>query len=166
MQIIIAQLEIEQAIQEFIGRKIKIADDQRIDIDLKATRGDAGYQAFIDIVDQTSERRPSEQDDTTSQDTAAKPTQAKSTTTTVAAATTTTGRRTRAAAQPAPAQEPEVQAAASDNSDAGGELVAAEAEPEMATADADQGDNAQVSDTPAEAPRKSLFGGLSRPNNG
>lgn len=49
MQIIIAQDEIELAIRRYIAEQINVRDGMEIDIDLKATRGEAGMQAFIDI---------------------------------------------------------------------------------------------------------------------
>ena len=49
MQIIIAQAEIEKAIHDFVLRQVSIRPDQRVDIELKATRGESGYQAIINI---------------------------------------------------------------------------------------------------------------------
>lgn len=51
MQITINQAEIEEAIRDFVTRKLTVNAGQRIDIELKATRGDEGYTAIIDIVD-------------------------------------------------------------------------------------------------------------------
>lgn len=53
MQITIVQTEIEQAIENYVKSMISVNDDQKISIDLKATRGDTGMQAFIDIVPRT-----------------------------------------------------------------------------------------------------------------
>lgn len=50
MRIIITQEEIEEAIEKLILDQVDVPDDMRIDIDLKATRGDQGYTAEIDIV--------------------------------------------------------------------------------------------------------------------
>jgi len=50
MQITIIQSEIETAIRNYIMSQITVREGQRIDIDLKATRGPEGYQAVIDIV--------------------------------------------------------------------------------------------------------------------
>jgi hypothetical protein len=61
MQITINQAEIEEAIRERILGQIQIKDGMRIDIDLRATRGDEGYTAVIDIVPKTAERRTSTQ---------------------------------------------------------------------------------------------------------
>ncbi len=54
MQITIVQAEIEQAITDFIHRQINVRDGMLIQIELKATRGDHGFQAVIDIVDPNS----------------------------------------------------------------------------------------------------------------
>lgn len=49
MQITIVQTEIETAIRNYILSQITVREDQRIDIDLRATRGAEGFQAVIDI---------------------------------------------------------------------------------------------------------------------
>lgn len=49
MQITINQNEIEQAIEDFVKSQVSINDDQKITMELKATRGDAGFQAVIEI---------------------------------------------------------------------------------------------------------------------
>ena len=58
MQITIVQAEIEQAITDFIHRQINVREGMLIQIDLKATRGDAGFQAVIDIVDPNTALTP------------------------------------------------------------------------------------------------------------
>ena len=50
MQITLTQAEIETAITDYIKSQMTIADGQRITIDLRATRGNEGYTALIDIV--------------------------------------------------------------------------------------------------------------------
>lgn len=50
MQITIVQTEIEEAIRNYILGQISVHENHRIDIDLKATRGEQGFQAVIDIV--------------------------------------------------------------------------------------------------------------------
>ncbi len=57
MQITIIQSEIEEAIEKHIREQIVVKDDFRIDIELRATRGEDGYQAIIDIVPAKSERK-------------------------------------------------------------------------------------------------------------
>jgi hypothetical protein len=54
MRVIITQEEILMAIEDFILDTVKVPDDIRIDISLKATRGDEGYTAEIDMVPFTS----------------------------------------------------------------------------------------------------------------
>lgn len=50
MQITLTQPEIETAIINFVKSQMTIAEGQRIEIDLRATRGEEGYTALIDIV--------------------------------------------------------------------------------------------------------------------
>ncbi len=50
MQITIVQAEIETAIRNYIQEQIVVREGMKIDIDLRATRGDAGFMATIDIV--------------------------------------------------------------------------------------------------------------------
>lgn len=49
MQITIYQAEIEEAIRTHIHNVVSVKDGHEIKIDLKATRGDTGFQAIIDI---------------------------------------------------------------------------------------------------------------------
>lgn len=49
MQITIVQSEIETAIRNYIGEQINVKEGMQIDIVLKATRGDEGQTAIIDI---------------------------------------------------------------------------------------------------------------------
>lgn len=58
MQIIIAQAEIEQAIINYIHSQINVKDGMSISVDLKATRGDQGTTAIIDIVPTTEVAAP------------------------------------------------------------------------------------------------------------
>jgi hypothetical protein len=55
MQIIINEAEIKLAIRNHILAQISVNNEREIKVDLKATRGDAGYTATIDIVDPTEE---------------------------------------------------------------------------------------------------------------
>jgi hypothetical protein len=50
MQITIVQTEIEEAIRNFILGQVEVRPGNRIDIDLRATRGAEGFQAMINIV--------------------------------------------------------------------------------------------------------------------
>lgn len=49
MQITLNQEEILEALETYVRGQIAIADNQKIDIDLKAGRGDNGYSATLDI---------------------------------------------------------------------------------------------------------------------
>ena len=51
MIITIKQNQIEQAITNYVNSKMVIAEGQRLDIDLQATRGPDGYTAVIEVVD-------------------------------------------------------------------------------------------------------------------
>lgn len=50
MRIILNEEEILTAIENYILENVEVPDDLRIDIDLKATRGDLGYTAEVDIL--------------------------------------------------------------------------------------------------------------------
>lgn len=50
MQITIVQVEIEQAIRNYVLEQLSVKEGMQIDIVLKATRGDEGTTAIIDIV--------------------------------------------------------------------------------------------------------------------
>jgi hypothetical protein len=54
MRVILTEEEILIAIEDFVLDSVKVPKDVRIDIDLKATRGDEGYTAIIDLVSITS----------------------------------------------------------------------------------------------------------------
>lgn len=49
MQITLSQDEIEHAIIGYVRRQITIAEDQKIEVDLKAGRGENGFTATLDI---------------------------------------------------------------------------------------------------------------------
>lgn len=57
MQISLNQAEIEQAIEDYINNQLTINDTQEVKIDLKATRGPEGFQAFIEIIDKTKNKQ-------------------------------------------------------------------------------------------------------------
>lgn len=56
MQITLNQVEIEAALKAYILNQININDGMEIVIDLKATRGEAGTTAIIDIVPRAEEK--------------------------------------------------------------------------------------------------------------
>ena len=49
MQIILDQNDIEVALENYVRSKISINEDQTVNIDLKAGRGDNGHSATIEI---------------------------------------------------------------------------------------------------------------------
>ncbi len=170
MRIIIIQSEIETAIRDYVQSQVTINDDQQIDIDLKATRGDDGYQAVIDIVPKKATRGAAKTTATVRSDPEAPVTQeappAKAPA--IKATTKATRKPKEATAAPAPQPEPEVE-----------QQTTSDAEPDMsAEADAESqtiedGDQT-VADIAAEgtaeassgdAPRTSLFAGLAAPTN-
>lgn len=58
MRIIIDQAEIEEAIENLILDQVQVPDHVDIKIDLRATRGELGFQAHIDFVDPNNEVQP------------------------------------------------------------------------------------------------------------
>lgn len=50
MQVTLVQVEIEQALTDYINNQINIKDGMKISIDLKAGRGADGFNAIVDIV--------------------------------------------------------------------------------------------------------------------
>jgi len=60
MQITLNQAEIMSALDAFVRKQITISDDQKIDIDMKAGRGENGYSAELSISAQdiTSPSKP------------------------------------------------------------------------------------------------------------
>lgn len=59
MKITIEQLDIEQAIKNYIGSMLDIKEGAHLDIDLAATRGSAGFTATINIRNADEPRRES-----------------------------------------------------------------------------------------------------------
>lgn len=163
MQLTLVQVEIEEAIRAYVNEQINVREGMRIDIDLKATRGAEGYQAFIDIVPETTvrtQREPEVQQEAEQLQTQA-PVQAPKAVAKAAAPIATTRRKI------APVVEPEVQIAGAMTAETSNEVEedtdrapaqALDAEPDMS---AEAGEPTPV---PVAAPR-SLFGGLTRPNN-
>lgn len=168
MQITLIQTEIEEAIRDYVSRQLTVREGMRIDIELKATRGAEGYQAFIDIVDQDSERKPSEEQ---AQDIQVpiqvQPFSVAAILENAAAAATkkvtaTATRRTPKAATVEPKPEPEVEAAdAAEDDGVQREDDTAGEDDTSATVGVDE-DSAEEA---PPAPTRSLFGGLTRPQN-
>ena len=149
MQITLIQSEIEQALKNYINDIMSVKDGMEIEIQLKATRGEEGTTAIIDIVPQ---KPKAVRGSRTSGEVPAKAEPAKA-----AAPAKAEAAQTVAEAAPEPVAESVAEAEADD-----AEQVAEQAqEPEAlepAPVEAEQ--------APAEeAPRKSLFAGLSKPQN-
>jgi hypothetical protein len=158
MQITLTQAEIEDAIRLYVNTEVQVREGKRIDIDLKATRGDLGYTAVIDIVNEdapAANEQPSV--------VPASPAPAAAATAAAPVRTTSTRRTTTAAtpaatkAEPAPQPEPEVAQAAEPAQEAAQEPAG---EAEAVSGSADTAPAAEAA--PA---RPSLFGGLSKPVN-
>lgn len=172
MRILIVQDEIEQAIRSHILNQISIKEGQEIKIDLKATRGDDGMTAEINIVTPGNEPQ--------------KPTQTA--TQSRSASTGTKTQATKPSTSPAPAvtateatsSEPEVSADTASTTEAEAEVVNQKEEttptslfPAATKAfDADlpvDADSTTFATKPASQaaaePSKSLFGNLTKPVN-
>lgn len=54
MRITLVESEIMMALEDFVLNTLRVPDDIRVDIDLKATRGEEGHTAIIDLVHLTS----------------------------------------------------------------------------------------------------------------
>lgn len=50
MQIILVQSEIEQALKDYVGARLVIAEGNEVTVELRATRGADGSTAIIDIL--------------------------------------------------------------------------------------------------------------------
>lgn len=165
MQISINQREIELAIEKHVREQVAVRDDQVVKIDLKATRGPEGYQAYIDIVPKDEAKAPSKAKASSVSATGTSASASKSTGVKAAVA------EAKATKTPEPAAaEPEVVAEVTAD--------AAQSEPETAQADipepvAEVTDDKTVAEAPevtaeadaVPAPRQSLFRNLQAPEN-
>ena len=143
MQITLIQSEIEQALKNYINDIMSVKDGMEIEIQLKATRGEEGTTAIIDIVPQ---KPKAARGGRTSGEVPAKVEPVKA-----AAA------QAVAKAEPEPVAESVAEAEADDAEQVAEQAQEPEAQ-EPAPVEAEQ--------APAEeAPRKSLFAGLSKPQN-
>lgn len=137
MQITLIQSEIEQALKNYINDIMSVKDGMEIEIQLKATRGEEGTTAIIDIVPQ---KPKAARGGRTSGEVPAK------------------AEPVKAAAAPAKAEPNQAVAESVAEAEADDAEQVAEQAQEPAQAEAEQ--------APAEeAPRKSLFAGLSKPQN-
>ena len=149
MQITLIQSEIEQALKNYINDIMSVKDGMEIEIQLKATRGEEGTTAIIDIVPQKPKVTRASR---TSGEIPAKPEPVKA-----AAPVKAEPAQAVAEADPAPVAESVAEAEADDAEQVAEQAQEAEAL-EPAPVEAEQ--------APAEeAPRKSLFAGLSKPQN-
>ena len=145
MQITLIQAEIEQALKNYINDIMSVKEGMEIEIQLKATRGEEGTTAIIDII--PSKPKTAVRGSRVSGEAAGKSVSA-----------------VKAEPEPVKAVEPEPEPE-----------VAVKAEPEVAVAEEAEAEPAEaaveaedepVEPAPAEAaPRKSLFAGLSKPQN-
>ena len=148
MQITLIQSEIEQALKNYINDIMSVKDGMEIEIQLKATRGEEGTTAIIDIVPQ---KPKASRGGRTSGEVPAKAEPAK------AAAPAKAEAAQAVAVEAEPVAESVAEAEADDAEQVAEQAQEAEAL-EPAPVEAEQ--------APAEeAPRKSLFAGLSKPQN-
>lgn len=153
MQITLVQTEIEAALRAYILSQINIRDGMKIDITLKATRGDEGTTAIIDI---TPEGEPAPQP-------VAAPAVTKVT-------PVTRVKQVTQEAKESPKESTAAEGTDSSTQSAGATTQAAEPASEAGPGESPstEGQAEQVggaTDVPAAGPRKSLFGDLSRPKN-
>lgn len=170
MQIQLVQTEIEQALRNYINGLINIKEGTQINIDLSAGRGADGFKATIDIValaDQAqtavkAETKPAEKEKAKSE-----PVEEKQ----ASKAADTKAAQTQASADAKPETQTNTGAATGSATDAGN---AEAAQPETAATEtakaepvqAEAASEAQATDgEQAAQPRKSLFGGLTKPTN-
>lgn len=142
MQITLIQSEIEQALKNYINDIMSVKDGMEIEIQLKATRGEEGTTAIIDIVPQ---KPKAARGGRTSGEIPAKAEPVKAAAVPVKA-------------EPAQAVAESVAEAEADDAEQVAEQAQEPEALEPAPVEAEQ--------APAEeAPRKSLFAGLSKPQN-
>lgn len=142
MQITLIQSEIEQALKNYINDIMSVKDGMEIEIQLKATRGEEGTTAIIDIVPQ---KPKAARGGRSSGEIPAKAEPVKAAAAPVKA-------------EPAQAVAESVAEAEADDAEQVAEQAQELEAQESAPVEAEQ--------APAEeAPRKSLFAGLSKPQN-
>lgn len=142
MQITLIQSEIEQALKNYINDIMSVKDGMEIEIQLKATRGEEGTTAIIDIVPQ---KPKAARGGRSSGEIPAKAEPVKAAAAPVKA-------------EPAQAVAESVAEAEADDAEQVAEQAQEPEAQEPAPVEAEQ--------APAEeAPRKSLFAGLSKPQN-
>lgn len=174
MQITLVQHEIETAIREYVHTQINVKEGMEIDIVLKATRGDEGTTAIIDI-HQSKTPTPAAATAAVRKETAAapaaqkvvqavkeKPAAAAAGLNQAAQSTGQAGNATESQQDNAASTAGATTQAATSASAAGEDQQADEQKTETPAGQTEQVGGA--SDNPAPA-RKSLFGGLTKPVN-
>lgn len=159
MQITINQTEIEAAIKAHILSQINIKEGHDISIQLKATRGDDGTTAIIDISPSAAPAPiPTTPVNRESAGLGIKETVAKAKETPQEAAKSESKPEPKAKEEKPedPPFQPDTDAQASTDGAAA----------ETSTAETASADEAKPQEEAAAAPRTSLFAGLKKPNNG
>lgn len=170
MQIQLVQTEIEQALRNYINGLINIKEGTQINIDLSAGRGADGFKATIDIVALADQAQTAVKAETKPADekpvTKAEPKVEKQ----AAKAEAKTAEQTQASADVKPETKPEVKpetqtetGAVAGSATVAGDDVATTEQPAVEPVQAEEGE-AQTEGA-EKAPRKSLFGGLTKPVN-
>lgn len=161
MQIIIVQAEIEAAIRAHIEQQVSIKEGMEITIDLRSTRGDAGFTANIDIVPAAPGKVKA-----VAQAPAPVPTPPAAVATKKEPEAAKGNTELNQGKEQLPASEGSTAGAAADSdgtAQTAGEDVGAEPLPEEGAAPAGE----QPAETAAEAPKtRTLFTNLKRVNNG
>lgn len=171
MQIQLNQVEIETAIRNYVHEQINVREGMQIDITLKATRGDDGQTAIIDIVPAkvvapvaevkttavAVQRRPRLGTSTPAADTKNDATQG------VSGSVGGTDSKEASDTKQVEGNEKVAQADNSTSSDAGATTGTADAASQVGEAAQTGEAGEQQGDVPEK--RTSLFSGLSRPKN-
>lgn len=154
MQITLVQSEIEQALRTYVNNLINIKEGTQINIDLSAGRGADGFKATIDIVQlgdvvapvvqtQKAETKPAAEE---------KPTKPEP-------------KKDKVQTQQAEKKAEQTQTLTGAVAEAGSAQLAGEAQPEPENAAEPEVQAEAEAQVEQAAPRKSLFGGLSKPTN-
>lgn len=173
MQIILTENEIKQAIEEFVFKSMNVNEDKAIDIDIRATRGADGTTAVIDILDR---------DDQTEEKAEPVKTTQPSKTTVIATAKKKPGPKPKAEkveetveSEPEKEETQEQEAAQPEFEEESEETIAPDASEAVAEdpvedeqevqPETETEEPAKEEEKAAPAPKKSLFGGLTKPRN-
>lgn len=145
MQITLVQTEIETAIRNYIHSQIVVKDGMKIDIILKATRGDEGTTAIIDITPENQATTP---------------------TPVVAPALTAIQKKVSTPVPPiVKVEEPKQEPVAEPEPESVPVVDVDPVPAPKAPTQVDESASEAESDSEDAAPRKSLFSGLSKPQN-